>query len=368
MNNQLQPFLHLTVLENQLQDFLLLAGWLLFGFIFKKFISKNINRFVYQLIRKYSSGISIEKFYELLNKPLGFLILLIIIYLGFDNLEFPSSWNLVRIEKFGIRMLVDRGYDLLIATAIMWILFRLVDFIGLIFAQKTAISETNQEGQWIVFATEILKITISVFGIIFILGSIFHINVTSLIAGLGIGGLAVALAAKESLENILCSFIIFFDKPFIVGDLVKVGNVEGKVEKVGFRSTRIRTVEKSYLTIPNRKMIDAELDNLSLKTFRRVRFNIGLTFNTKASQLKAIVASIQHILDENPEIAMEGQTRFTKIGAFSLEIRIEYFVTTIDWDTFLRVQEEVNFQILEIIERHGGTIAYPSQTVHLEGK
>jgi MscS family membrane protein len=301
----------------------------------------------------------------LLNKPLGFIILLIIIFIGLDRLKFPDAWELVQVEKFGVRMIVERSYYLGLACGIMWMMFRVVDFFGLILTEKAAETETKEDDQLVVFATEILKITILIFGIVVILGSIFKLNVSSLVAGLGIGGLAVALAAKESLENILCSFIIFFDKPFVVGDMVRVGNVEGKVEKVGFRSTRLRTVEKSFLTIPNRKMIDAELDNLSLKTFRRVRFNIGLVFGTKASQMKAIVADIQQILDDNPDIAIEGQTRFIKIGAYSLEIRVEYFVTTIDWNTYLRLQEDINYHILEIIEKHGAQMAFPTQTVVL---
>ena len=366
MNFALHDLLQLRVLDNEIQSYLWFTFWILFGFIFKKIISKTINRIAYKIVHRQTSGIPIDRFYELLNKPLGFLILLILLFVAFENLHFPAAWNLVSVNKFGTRMVLDRGYDLLLAVNIIWVLFRMVDFLGLILAEKAAATETNQDDQLVVFATEILKISILLFGTVIILGSVFHLNVTSLVAGLGIGGLAVALAAKESLENILCSFVIFFDKPFVLGDMVRVGSVEGKVEKVGFRSTRIRTVEKSFLTIPNRKMIDAELDNLSQKTFRRVRFNIGLTHTTKASQIKAIVADIQEHLDHNPDIATEGQTRFVRIGTYALEVRIEYFVTSIDWNLYLRIQEEVSFAILEIVEKHGGTLAFPTQTIQLD--
>jgi MscS family membrane protein len=353
------------ILENELSNILWFCFWILFGFVFKKVLSKTINRLAYGFIRKYTSGVSLERFYGLLNKPLGFLLLIIVFYVGFDYLQFPKAWRLVKVEQFGLRMVLDRGYYLMLSISIIWILFRLTDFLGLILAEKASKTESKQDDQLVVFSTEILKITILIFGSVIILGSVFKLNVTSLVAGLGIGGLAVALAAKESLENILCSFIIFFDKPFVVGDMVRVGHVEGTVEKVGFRSTRIRTVEKSYLTIPNRKMIDSELDNLSLKTFRRVRFNLGLTYSTKSHQLKAIVADIQQLLEETPEIAMEGNVRFNKLGTYSLEIRVEYFVTTIDWNTYLRVQEEINFAILEIVEKHKGKLAFPTQTVEV---
>src|SRR6185369_10292037 len=123
--------------------------------------------------------------------------------------------------------------------------------------------------QLVPFLREAIKIIIGVFSFFFILGAVFHINIASLIAGLGIGGLAFALAAKETLENLLGSFTIFLDKPFVVGDVVKVGSAEGTIENIGFRSTRIRTLEKTLLTVPNKKMVDAELDNLTERVVRR---------------------------------------------------------------------------------------------------
>ena len=125
-----------------------------------------------------------------------------------------------------------------------------------------------------------------IFGVLIILGNIFGIEITALAAGLGIGGVAVALASKESLENLLGSFTIFFDQPFTVGDIVTVGNITGLVEKVGFRSTRIRTFDKSLVSVPNKKMVDADLDNLGKRDVRRVKFYLGLTYDTKIDQIK----------------------------------------------------------------------------------
>ena len=118
------------------------------------------------------------------------------------------------------------------------------------------------------------------------------VNIIALTTGLGIGGIALAMASKESLENLLGSFTIFLDQPFTVGDTVTVGSITGTVEKVGFRSTRIRTFDKSIVTVPNKKMIDAELDNLGMRPVRRVKFNIGLTYETSIEQMKLIVADI----------------------------------------------------------------------------
>ncbi|MBL4623758.1 MAG: mechanosensitive ion channel, partial [Flavobacteriales bacterium] len=161
-----------------------------------------------------------------------------------------------------------------------------------------------------------------------------------LLAGLGVGGLALALAAKESLENLLSSFTIFFDKPFVLGDTVKVGGVVGTVEKVGFRSTRLRTPEKSYVTIPNRKMIDAELDNLSLRTFRRVKQTVGLTYGTPVSSIQLIVQDIQQLIDGHQHTNQDGKAKFTDFGASSLDVMVNYYVDTMDWRVYLDVKQD----------------------------
>ena len=145
------------------------------------------------------------------------------------------------------------------------------------------------DDQLVPFAMEIIKFIVYIFTIFIILGNVLGVNVTALVTGLGIGGLALAMASKESLENLLGSFTIFLDKPFTVGDNVTAGTITGTVEKVGFRSTQIRTFDKSLVTVKNKKMIDAELDNLGMRPVRRVKFDIGLNYETTAEQMKNIV-------------------------------------------------------------------------------
>ncbi|MFO7997986.1 MAG: mechanosensitive ion channel family protein [Bacteroidales bacterium] len=198
------------------------------------------------------------------------------------------------------------------------------------------------------------------------LGWVFGINVGTLVAGVGLGGLAVALAAKESLENLFGSLTIFLDKPFVVGDLVKVSGITGVVEKVGFRSTRMRTLDKSYVTLPNKKMIDSELDNLSLRTFRRANFVVGLTYSTRIEQMKAVVADIQAMIDNHPNTNQEGLVRFKEFGNSSLDIMVVYFVDTMDWATYLDVKQEINYGIMEIVKKHGADFAFPSRSVYFE--
>ena len=153
------------------------------------------------------------------------------------------------------------------------------------------------------------------------------------------------MASKESLENLLGSFTIFLDKPFTVGDVVTVGTVTGTIEKVGFRSTRIKTFDRSIVTVPNKKMIDAELDNLGLRSVRRVKFHIGLTYETPADSIKKIVADIQTLIDEHPKTNQEGIVKFQEFGSSSLDILILYFVDSPLWEDLVDVKEDINFKI-----------------------
>lgn len=211
----------------------------------------------------------------------------------------------------------------------------------------------------VLFITEALKVVVIIFSVFFILGAIFELNVASLVAGLGIGGLAIALAAKESLENLLGSFTIFLDKPFVIGDLIKSGEVVGNVENIGFRSTRIRTLEKSFVTIPNKKLVDNELDNLSHRSQRRTNFNVGLTHETKVGQFKNIITDIQTFIANHPHISKdEMQVRLHNFDINSINIMIIYFVNKIDYNVYLDVREEVNFKIMEIVEKHGSSFAH----------
>lgn len=306
----------------------------------------------------------------MLHRPLAWFVMLIIIYSATSHIEFPEEWDLASSENFGLRMVLERGYQLFIIGSVAWIVLRVAEFVGLILLKKAERTESKQDDQLVNFAVEAMKIVILIFTVFIILGTVFNANIGSLIAGLGIGGLALALAAKESLENLLSSFIIFTDKPFVVGDMIAVGNIIGTVEKVGFRSTRIRTLDKSFLTIPNRKMVDAELDNLTLRTFRRAKFTVGILYSTPEEKIKAIVSDIKKFLDEHPNTSLnkDATVRFYEFGESSLNILVQYFVNTMDWNTYLQVREETNLKIMEIVKHHGSNFAFPTRTVKMENK
>lgn len=256
-------------------------------------------------------------------------------------------------------------FALFLIYAVYKIFIKVIDYIGLILKQRAAETENKMDDQLIPFAIEIGRILVVIFALFFVLGNVFDINITALATGLGIGGIAIAMASKESLENLLGSFTIFFDRPFTVGDVVKVGTVTGLVEKVGFRSTRIKTFDKSVVTVPNKKMIDAELDNLGLRPVRRVKFHIGLTYDTSTEQIKNIVSDIQEMINSHEKTNEEGKVRFQEFGASSLDIMVLYYVNSPKWEDLIDVKEDVNYKIMDIVKKHNSDFAFPSTSVYL---
>lgn len=350
---------------NTISDYLIVLLSVLALAIFNRFLAHRLSNLLFNLITKKSTSLNKEDLYKLIERPLRLIIMLIVLFVCTSHLEYPSSWDIGPKDEFGLRMVLHRFYLAVLISSITWACLKFSEFLGLFLSARAALTESKTDDQIVPFLIEMLKIIIVIFGIFFLMGAVFKVDIGALIAGLGIGGLALALAAKESLENLLASFVIFFDKPFIIGDLVQVNGVIGTVERIGFRSTRIRTLEKSYLTLPNRQMIDNTLDNLSMRTFRRVSFNIGLEYGTSEGQLKNIVNEIQKYIDEHPNTNQDGEIHFMEFGASSLDIMVLYYIDTMDWSVYLKIKEEINFEIMRIVKRHGADFAFPTQTIHL---
>lgn len=348
------------LLDNVITLFVVLAVVL-----FRKPLASGISKLSFRLSKKWLKGIDRDTFVRKLTRPIGFFLLVVAVYEGIASMTYsPEILNLLSKGAFALDI-ITKIYQLLLIFSLAWLILAALDIVGLVLIEHAGETETKQDDQIIHFGIEVVKIVFLIIVLLFAVSNIFKINVSSLIAGLGIGGLALALAAKESLENLLGSFTIFFDKPFTVGDLVTVSGITGEVEKVGFRSTRLRTLEKSYVTVPNKKMVDAELDNLTLRTFRRVRSTIGLVYGTKIAQIQGVVDDIQKYLDEHEYTNQDGTVRFMDFGASSLDVSVVYFINTMDWAVYLDVKQEINFEIMRIVERHGSDFAFPTQTIHM---
>lgn len=351
-------------MSNTLENYCWFLGFILFGLIFKRIISKYLSHIIYRIVNR-DASINVTTFDEILIKPIGFFVFLLFIYLGSLNIDFPNEFNFQN-ANLSLSAIFKKAFTIVVLFAVGRIALRLVEYFGIVFKNRANTTESKMDDQLVPFVVEIGKIAVYIVLFFVLLGKVFDIDVTALAAGVGIGGIAIAMASKESLENLLGSFTIFFDKPFLVGDLVSTGSITGTVEKVGFRSTRIRTFDKSIVTVPNKNMISAELDNLGKRKVRRARFYIGLTYDTTIDQMKKVVKEIENLINEHPKTDQEGRVKFQEFGASSLDIMILYYVSSTKWDDFIDVKEDINFKIMEIVKNNDCEFAFPSTTVYLQ--
>jgi MscS family membrane protein len=202
-------------------------------------------------------------------------------------------------------------------------------------------------------------------GILFILEN-FGYDITSLLAGLGLGGLAFALAAQDTVSNLFGSITVFSDKSFQLGDWISIGDIEGTVEDIGFRSTRIRRFDEALVTVPNSQFIKGGVVNYSARKIRRIEFFLGITYGTSVTKIKEVVAGIKKIIKEDDRFDHSfSMVKFTDFGAYYLNIYIYCFTKTTVWDEFLTVREEFNLKIMQLLDEMGVDIAFPSQTIYL---
>jgi MscS family membrane protein len=189
----------------------------------------------------------------------------------------------------------------------------------------------------------------------------------SVLAGLGVGGLAVALAARDSLANLLGSMLIMIEKPFRVGHYVRVSGGEGTVENVGFRSTRIRTPDNSLISIPNNSVVNATVENLTLRIMRRQRFLIQVTYETPREKLEELILGIKQLIADHPMTNKSNfNVRFNDFGESSLNILVYFHIETTDYSAELESREEILLRIMDLAKELGIDFAFPTRTLVIE--
>jgi len=357
---------HYKILGQEVEQLVLVGALLTVVFLFGKWGAKIVNRVLYRIVAKKGSA-TVEKrkrFNELVGKPMFLLGVMTAIYVSITLLTLPETLDIFD-EKIRMAMYLGVVVKLLIILAITRILIKMTEFVGELWQEKAAATESKLDDQLVPFLKDAIKVLIIIFSLLIVLGMVFEVNVSALIGGLGIGGLAIALAAQESLANLLGSFTIFLDKPFTVGDTIDFNGIVGTVEKVGFRSTRLRTLDKSYVTVPNKSLVGEPLNNITESTHRRARFFVGVLYSTPPAVLKNIMAEIHDVLLRHENTNDEPMVRFFEFGESSLNVLVTYLVNTNDYNLYAKVREEINFKIYEIVLNNGSDFAFPTQTQHL---
>jgi MscS family membrane protein len=267
----------------------------------------------------------------------------------------------------GLNSLVEGFVASLIKAAVTAALFwALIRALGVIEKRVIASAWATQRADVLSLAPlggRLAKVLVGFLGFAAVLSQ-FNIPVGTLLAGLGIGGIAIALGAQKTLENVIGSIAIVWDKPFEVGDWIKVEDVEGTVEQVGMRSTRIRTFDRTIISYPNGKLADLRLVSFSARDRFRLNTTIGLVYDTTAAQMRQIIGEIEGALKGNPKVWQDTiVVRLDNLGAYALNIRIIAWFLAKDAMEFRELNQEFLLQVLEIVERTGSGFAFPTQTL-----
>lgn len=286
-------FLDYEFLDNTILSYIIVVAIIIFSFLLRKIISRHFTAMVFKMGRTQWKGLSKEKFDDIILDPLQNIFLVLVIIFAFGTLNFPQTLDFTFFNITTKQVLKSIATGVFIICIISLVL-RFMDFIFLNIKSKSTVN-ARSEHQLLFFFRDFIRVVLIIFGIAFILRFSFSVDIGNLLTGLSIVGAAVALAARESIENLIASFVIFFDKPFVTGEVVKIKEFTGSVEKIGLRSTRIRTFESTLVTVPNKQMVDNMLDNLSKRNLVKNELKTVLPVNTSAENLTKAVEEIKVI-------------------------------------------------------------------------
>jgi len=252
------------------------------------------------------------------------------------------------------------------SSAFVWAVYRLVDILGNFIGEKARLSDNKYDDMVVPMIVKALKLFVLVAGVIFV-AQMNHWDYKTALAGVGIGGLAFALAAQDTLGNIFGSVTVLIDRPFQIGDWVQIGDVDGNVESVGVRSTKIRTFYNSLITVPNSQLTNAVIDNYGARRYRRIKMNVGITYDTPPEKIEAFCEGIRELIRQHPYTRTDYYHVYLNgFDDSALSILLYCFHECPDWSTELREKHRLLLDIMRVAEKLGVEFAFPTQTLHVQ--
>ena len=350
----METILSYTIFEIKVVDIFIAIGIFFIAYFAKEFLTKIILKNL-RLITSKTKNDTDDKFIDILEPPMKFSILILGFFLAEEWLDLSSFQAItVSIEKT------------LITFVLFWILYRAVNEFSYIFTKFSSKFGKQLSSDVENFVIKFLKVII----IIIALMTIFEgwgINVSAFVASLGLIGMAFALAAKDTAANLFGSLVIFSDKPFKKGDWILTPDVEGTIESIGIRSTRVRTFAQALVSVPNAVMANSAITNWSLMGKRRIKMRLGLTYSTNTTQMENILKDLREMLKNHPDVHQDTiMVYFDQFEDSSLSLFCYFFTTTTVWAEYLQVKENINLKMMKIVENNGAGFAFPSQSVYVE--
>lgn len=285
----------------------------------------------------------------------------------FEVLGFYFAFKILTMAGIPISiLLIEKIFSTAIIVLITWGINNLTGESSVLFERMHKAYDIKVDKVLFPFMSKTLRLIVLALAIT-IVAEKWGYNIQGFVTGLGLGGLAFALAAKDAAANIIAGIFIILDKPFTIGDWVSSDTLEGSIEEISFRTTKIRAVDQALIIVPNSKLTDEAVINFSRRGKRRVHLNLGLNYRTSREKLETCVESIRHMLEEHPQVSKDDiLVRFDKFNSSGIDVLIYYFTDTPDFNEYFKIKEDVNFTIMDILQGQGVSIAFPSTSVYVE--
>ena len=332
---------------------IILLGGILVYWVINRFITPLISRISHQYIFQSSKS---AKLVKQISRFISVLIVLRLIKTFLPTLQLPIDASAFAMSVIKILSIV----------LIVGIAFRVVEMVVLYAERVTKKTESKLDEQLLPIVTRGIQFLILTGGVIQVF-RILNIDITTLIAGLSIGGLAIALAAQDTVKNLFGSVTIFFDKPFQIGDWINFSGVDGTVEEVGFRSTRVRTFANSLVYVPNGKLADMTINNFGLRRYRRFSTKIGLTYNTPPDKIELFIEGLRALVENHPKIKKDNfEVHLNEMSDSSINILFYTFFDVANWSEELKTRHQILINIIKFAEKIGVQFAFPSTSIYVE--
>jgi MscS family membrane protein len=360
-------FLDKIYFDNTVRSYLVVIGIILFVLVVKRYLSQYIVSLIYKLAKRFWKTLDKKSFLNLVVEPVKWFLAIVISVFAIDKLNFPAELD-YEIYGHTTKDIFSRIGPGIIIASFIWLLLRLIDFIAIMLEQKANLTTDTRDNQLIVFFRDFFKVIIGIIGLLLIIRACFHQPIGNVLTGLSLVGAALALAAKESLENLIASFIIFFDKPFFTGDTIKVNAITGTVERIGLRSTRIRTADKTLVTVPNKQMVDSAVDNWSMRTERRAEIKLELSAGTPSPVLEKLLIEIKALLNKNAAAINASSVFIKELSKNGSAISVEYYTGPATLNEFFELKEKINLSIKKILEENQVEFAGESGSIFIKSE
>jgi MscS family membrane protein len=347
--------LHYELLGNPLSTWLSALGIFLVFIVLRYRLIQLLVLFFKKMAQKTETTLD-DKIVDVLERPLQLAVVFIGLYLSLSIFKMTETVN-IAIKHAISSVFIFLG---------VWIAYRALIIFNenLVALSRHFHSELGESLVKLIISA--LKALVVVIGAI-ILFNEWGFNVTGFLASLGLVGMAFALAAKDTASNLFGSLVIFSDRPFNIGDWIKTPEVEGTVEEIGIRSTRVRTFAQALVSVPNGSLANSAILNWSRMGKRRIKMTVGLTYSTTSVQMQNILAEMRELLRNDPGIHPDTIfIHFTDFQESALGIFCYFFTNTTNWGEYMAVRERINLAIMQIVEQNGASFAFPSQSLYIE--